>query len=490
MGATNVSGATFDLQGATGHGSTTLSSGARLLGKGVVRGSLELQPTTSARVGQAGMPQVLPGGRVLVEDFEPYPVGGLGSSANSTAGVWTGVPVGTANSEIISESGNKALSVRGLPSAADPWRGAITDLGSTRVGDVTLGSNDTGTYFFRVRRTLRNSVDAVFGLTDLSSTTNSPPGSDVSTPWDEYAVLLSLDGVSNATNLRAYSDGVGDVVITPVTNGEWLNVWLVVDNASNTYRVATSSGAADGVDAGQAFSFGRRTGAVVGANPLTTFGIHEALGARAEIDDLYFVSGVNLANPLWQSPSYSGETLVIGGDLNLATGASIEIDLADGANDLIDVGGIANLAGTIAVTLAPGYEPSIDEDFTVLRSASLTHDIQLGGPDGAKFGVARSTGDALVLTALSGLAGDYDNNGVVDAADYTVWRDNIGESSSRLFNAGLTGVIGPSQYDTWQANYGSTFAAAALQGFTSTPEPAGILIAGVAFSVSAVLARR
>lgn len=489
-GATNVIGAVLDLQGTTGYGPTTLSSGARLIGNGVVRGSLDIQPSSSVRVGQAGMPQVLPGGRVLVDDFEPYAVGGLGSSPNSTGGVWTGVQDGTANAEIVSEAGNKALSVRGVNSASGAWRGAVTDLGSTRAGDVSLAAGDVGTYFFRVRRTTRSSVDAVFGLSDLPSTTGSPPGNDITTPWDEYAVLLSIAGVSGGSTLRAYSDGAGDVAITPVTNGEWLNVWLVVDNSSKTYRVATSSGAEDGVDAGQAFSFGRRTGAVVGANPLSTFGIHEALSARAELDDLYFVSGANLTNPLMQTPSYSGETLEIGGDLNLLSNASIEIDLAEAANDLVAVAGDADLAGTIAVTLAPGFTPAIDENFTVLTAAALTFDVELGGPDGAKFGVARSTGNELVLTALSGVAGDYDNNGVADAADYTVWRDNVGGPSSRLFNAQLTGTVGQSHYDIWRANYGSTVATAALHASTATPEPQSLLLAVLPLAVSAVRAKR
>ena len=39
--------------------------------------------------------------------------------------------------------------------------------------------------------------------------------------------------------------------------------------------------------------------------------------------------------------------------------------------------------------------------------------------------------------------GDFSGNGVVDAADYTVWRDNIG------------GIYGPADYDVWAENYGA-----------------------------------
>jgi hypothetical protein len=42
--------------------------------------------------------------------------------------------------------------------------------------------------------------------------------------------------------------------------------------------------------------------------------------------------------------------------------------------------------------------------------------------------------------------GDYSGNGVVDAADYTVWRDNAG------------GVFAPADYDVWADNYGASSA--------------------------------
>lgn len=484
LGETNVVGALLDLQGSTGYGATTLSSGARMLASGPVRGSLVMQSTSSMRVGRAGMSQVLPGGRVLVDDFQSYPVGGLGASPNSTGDAWLGVSNGTANAEIVTDAGNKSLSVRGLNTASDTWRGAVSDLGDTRAGDVSLDHGDTGTYFFRVRRTTRSNIDAIFGLSDLSATTTSTPGNDVSTPWDEYAVQLSIAGGQTNSVLRAYSDGSGDVVVTPVANTEWLNVWLVVDNTSKTYQVATSSGNADGVDSGQTYRFGRRTRTVVGGASLKTFGIHEALSARAELDDLYFVNGANLTNPLTQTPSYVGDTLTVGGDFTLNSGATIEIDIAGSASDRVAVSGSAVLGGTIAVTLANGSTPTPNQDFVVLTADSITGGVTLGGPDGDLFGIARSTATELILTALSGLAGDFDNNGAVDAADYTVWRDNFGAPTYRLFNATSSGVIGQSQYDAWISNYGAVVAASSLEQSAAAPEPSTLLLTALVLSLT------
>ena len=93
--------------------------------------------------------------------------------------------------------------------------------------------------------------------------------------------------------------------------------------------------------------------------------------------------------------------------------------------------------------------------------------------DGATF----PTGRAYLLIPFDGLAGDYNDDGQVDAADYTVWRDNLGAAAGTLPNDTDGGVIGAEQYDTWRANFGSTASSSA----SSIPEPsaAGLLVLAV-----------
>jgi rhamnogalacturonan endolyase len=66
------------------------------------------------------------------------------------------------------------------------------------------------------------------------------------------------------------------------------------------------------------------------------------------------------------------------------------------------------------------------------------------------------------------LVGDYNSNGVVDAADYTVWRNNLGGPGSALVNRepSFFGVVSTDDYDEWKANVGATAnpGAAALNG--------------------------
>jgi hypothetical protein len=56
-----------------------------------------------------------------------------------------------------------------------------------------------------------------------------------------------------------------------------------------------------------------------------------------------------------------------------------------------------------------------------------------------------------------GVPGDYNNNGIVDAADYTIWRDHLNQSF-QLQNEveGTTpGMVTAEDYDVWKANFGN-----------------------------------
>ncbi|TWT97657.1 hypothetical protein Pla108_18090 [Botrimarina colliarenosi] len=51
--------------------------------------------------------------------------------------------------------------------------------------------------------------------------------------------------------------------------------------------------------------------------------------------------------------------------------------------------------------------------------------------------------------------GDFNNDGVVDSADYTVWRDNDGGSTALPNDNGLGTPIGGGHYSLWSGNYGA-----------------------------------
>ena len=84
---------------------------------------------------------------------------------------------------------------------------------------------------------------------------------------------------------------------------------------------------------------------------------------------------------------------------------------------------------------------------------------------------------------LPALPGDYSNNGTVDAADYTVWRDKRG-SSTTLPNDLTPGNVGDDDYGVWKSNFGnSNIPGSGAVTAATVPEPAALLVcvcAGVA----------
>lgn len=87
--------------------------------------------------------------------------------------------------------------------------------------------------------------------------------------------------------------------------------------------------------------------------------------------------------------------------------------------------------------------------------------------------------------------GDFNDDGVVDAADYLVWRNSL-DSDVDLPNDGiLTGPVGINHYKMWKANYtGSAPQGALLVMAQSVPEPGTLVSLGLAIGLVAGMSRR
>jgi cytochrome c peroxidase len=78
------------------------------------------------------------------------------------------------------------------------------------------------------------------------------------------------------------------------------------------------------------------------------------------------------------------------------------------------------------------------------------------------------------------LSGDYTGDGVVDQADYDLWRSNFGDTSSLVADGNGDGVVDSGDYIVWRNNLGHTWqdlatGAGALTG-AAVPEPATIVL--------------
>ncbi len=80
-----------------------------------------------------------------------------------------------------------------------------------------------------------------------------------------------------------------------------------------------------------------------------------------------------------------------------------------------------------------------------------------------------------ILAAPAGVPGDYNSNGVVDAADYVLWRKRSGQTfqlANEVSNV-TPGQVTPEDYTAWRSRFGSRSASAAAAGMASAavPEP-------------------
>jgi hypothetical protein len=84
----------------------------------------------------------------------------------------------------------------------------------------------------------------------------------------------------------------------------------------------------------------------------------------------------------------------------------------------------------------------------------------------------------------AGLTGDYNDDDVVDGADYTVWRNAFGGPGGGLAADGnMNNQIDTGDYTVWRRHYGDSIDNGTATGAISAPEPGGIvlllLLAGV-----------
>lgn len=85
-------------------------------------------------------------------------------------------------------------------------------------------------------------------------------------------------------------------------------------------------------------------------------------------------------------------------------------------------------------------------------------------------------GEVLNLPIIVAIDGDYNADGVVDAADYTVWRDTRGQTGSVLAADGNTdGSVNNADYDVWKSHFGDTTGSGSL-AHTAVAEPSTTLL--------------
>jgi hypothetical protein len=206
-------------------------------------------------------------------------------------------------------------------------------------------------------------------------------------------------------------------------------------NVSDPLKSATKeadvlAGTPDALNGLQAFSVASSGFAGLGHSPNhLTLGCHPA-------DPFCAVTGDG--SPAWLLASLSIKTLTASG--------SAPIYLRIGANGMIYAGDPLPAAeitfGVNSAGPGPVYNARLVDEPNH-RGVTLEDD----APD-------------VTINAVAPIPGDFNNDAVVDAADYVTWRDGLGT------------VFTPPQYDIWRANFGRAAGSGASLANLAVPEPA------------------
>lgn len=197
------------------------------------------------------------------------------------------------------------------------------------------------------------------------------------------------------------------------------------------------------------------------------------------------------------APGNSAGTTLIQGNYTQQAGGTLAIEIGgivDGTQyDVVTASGNVVLGGNLKLEMLNGFVPSASDMFTIPQTNSITGTFanvanghRLSTSDGSGSFIVNYGPRLIVLSSfLAALPGDYNQNGTVDAADYTVWRNNNG-TTNPLPNDPIGGTIGQAQYDQWSAHFGQTVGSGSLANST-VPEPASALLLSLA---AAAIGRR
>jgi T5SS/PEP-CTERM-associated repeat protein len=182
------------------------------------------------------------------------------------------------------------------------------------------------------------------------------------------------------------------------------------------------------------------------------------------------------------APGTSPGILHVDGDYTQTGAGELLIQLASASSyDELLVNDNATLAGTLTVNLTDGFVPNLGQSFTILTAndvdGTFTTEVLPDHPSPNLAFDVMYNAQSVVLTVVPALPGDYNADGIVDTADYVVWRKGLGT----LFT--------PGDYDVWRVHFGQTASSGAgASANVAIPEPTTLIL--VLMGILGLLSRR
>ena len=152
--------------------------------------------------------------------------------------------------------------------------------------------------------------------------------------------------------------------------------------------------------------------------------------------------------------------------------------------DQLIIDGDVSLAGTLEVLFVgleggTPFAPAANDSFEFLTATGTrngTFDTLLL-PDGFSGNIAYTTAGAILTVVANlpaNLAGDYNQDGTVDAGDYTLWYDTLGSTMDLAADGNGNGTVDQADYIIWKSNFIMTTNSSADNNMV--PEPSALLL--------------
>jgi hypothetical protein len=217
-------------------------------------------------------------------------------------------------------------------------------------------------------------------------------------------------------------------------------------------------------------------------NGVTSYSKPAILNALATVTDhLPVVADYQIPAIMQAVATMVPDTLRVGDafDLNVMVSNSAKVVAAIGADELL-------YSLTVSGDLFGSYLNQMD----LALGGGNTHSVRLAtATPGMKSGqITITSPNQMVQNALitipvnyevlsADLLGDYNLSGVVDAADYVVWRDRLGEDVTPFMGADGdgSGIVDQADYQVWRTHFGHISSGNASSP-SEVPEPSSGLL--------------
>jgi hypothetical protein len=396
------------------------------------------------------------------------------SATASASNLYLGISIETLNNEIAITGAGTTFALNGTGPTDDGRETLVGWRGPNNILRIEDGAAVTGKNYFIIGKESTSNAgnQLILSNSSLSSTGVEPRRGSVTVTnstldmvqwYDENLEVYNGGGIVSALSSSVFTFNSGTVrsVNATVSNGAAFNVGTGGATPA-TYFMRLDQAGARGT---HSFANGLALGSngVLAGNGNITGNVSGAAGAKVDVGAS---AGIINVTGAWNN---TGVGIQLELD-NLATSTAPGVQF-----DQLNVSGAFTHGGTVAIDVSQLVGPASATQLKLIGwgsqvGASASTIVSFLGGAALPY-VFQADGLYVTAQASAALAGDYNSDGKIDAADYTVWRDNLGAATIPNRGPGITGVVGPDDYNYWKTHFGMGAGSGATFG-AAVPEPA------------------